>query len=337
MQSAESDTESQIHLKQTDTGIDLFSIEAAEEVSCPFQAAQILKWKHANTDFFAQRIVIKQGLNFISLEIRLEGPIPLKINFGQDLMVLGYVKSGWAKSNQSGNELEKLEPGQWFHYSNSNFCIDRTSPSAVSIDLFLCTRTLLNRLLQLGSDEIYTALKCFTSGSGNVPFNSGPMSAATFEIAQKISNSNRNGLRYRLQLEANALSWMAEALSLSQLARKKNDRSLSAYDRDAIEKIMQQIKEDPGREYSISELSSIGGINQHKLKSAFKTIYQQTAFSLLRQVRMDHAAQLLKSDRLSVIEVANEVGYSNASHFARAFKERHSLLPKAYQCLYRLT
>jgi AraC-like DNA-binding protein len=52
---------------------------------------------------------------------------------------------------------------------------------------------------------------------------------------------------------------------------------------------------------------------------------------------MNHAAELLKNDRLSVIQVANEVGYSNASHFARAFKDRHGLLPKAYQCLQRLS
>jgi AraC-like DNA-binding protein len=52
---------------------------------------------------------------------------------------------------------------------------------------------------------------------------------------------------------------------------------------------------------------------------------------------MDYAAGLLRDDRLSVIQVANEVGYSNASHFARAFKDRHQLLPKAYQCLHRLS
>ena len=72
------------------------------------------------------------------------------------------------------------------------------------------------------------------------------------------------------------------------------------------------------------------------LVSAFKEIVGSTAFTFLREVRMDYAAQLLKDDRHSVIQVANEVGYSNASHFARAFKNRHGLLPKAYQCLHRL-
>ena len=85
----------------------------------------------------------------------------------------------------------------------------------------------------------------------------------------------------------------------------------------------------------MAELCQLSGLNEHKLKSAFKRIHGKTTFGYLRELRMDYAASLLKQDRLSVIQVANEVGYSNASHFARAFKERHGLLPKAYQCLYR--
>ena len=73
-------------------------------------------------------------------------------------------------------------------------------------------------------------------------------------------------------------------------------------------------------------------MNEHQIKSAFEHIRGQTPFISLREVRIDYAAKLLKADRLSVIQVANQVDYPNANHFTRAFKDRHSLLPTAYQC-----
>jgi AraC-like DNA-binding protein len=162
------------------------------------------------------------------------------------------------------------------------------------------------------------------------------MKRSAFEASKQIANSSIDGLRHRLHLESNVLSWIAEILSQSE-NNNPIDRTLNANDRDAIDRIIAEMRNDPGREYSIHDLSKLGCLNEHKLKLAFKSTLGKTAFTFLREVRMDRAAELLKNDRHSVIQVANEVGYSNASHFARAFKDRHGLLPKAYQCLQRLS
>lgn len=50
---------------------------------------------------------------------------------------------------------------------------------------------------------------------------------------------------------------------------------------------------------------------------------------------MQRAERLLKEGDSSVLEIANAVGYSNPSHFARNFKEQIGLLPKRYQLLQR--
>jgi AraC-like DNA-binding protein len=46
---------------------------------------------------------------------------------------------------------------------------------------------------------------------------------------------------------------------------------------------------------------------------------------------MIEAKSLLEKQELTVIEIANVLGYSNPSHFSRAFKAMHNILPKAYQ------
>jgi AraC-like DNA-binding protein len=323
-------------LKRTDTGIIFQDDQTGSETFCPFQAAQTLSWSDTQSELSAGLVRIKQGLDYLSLQLRIDGPISINIDFVQERLVLGYVNSGWAKIVRIENNVEKLEPGQWFHFSNSKLCLDRTSSERAHIDLILCSQQLTRLLLDLDTDDSQIAeLEQFADKAVAVPFNSGQMNSSTFEASKKIANSSIDGLSHRLQLESNVISWIAEILSQSKNSNPVN-RTLNAHDHDAISRIIEEIKNDPGREYSIHELCKLGNLNEHKFKSAFKSIFGKTAFTYLREVRMDHAARLLKNDRHSVIQVANEVGYSNASHFARAFKDRHGLLPKAYQCLHRL-
>jgi AraC-like DNA-binding protein len=324
-------------LKRTNTGITLQGNQAGPTISCPFQPAQILSWNDSHSEFSGRLVSIKDGLDYLSLQLRIDSPLSINIDFTEERLVLGYVNSGWAKAEAIDGNVEKLEPGQWFRFSNSALCLDRTSAETAQIDLILCSQELTRLLLDIGTDtERLADLEQFANGAVAVPFNSGQMNSNAFEASKKIVNSSIDGLRHRLQLESNVLSWIAEILSQSE-NNNLIDRTLNANDRDAMNRIIEEIRNDPGREHSIHDLCKLGSLNEHKLKLAFKSILGKTAFTFLREVRMDHAAELLKNDRHSVIQVANEVGYSNASHFARAFKDRHGLLPKAYQCLQRLS
>ena len=51
----------------------------------------------------------------------------------------------------------------------------------------------------------------------------------------------------------------------------------------------------------------------------------------MQEARFEVAAQLLRESDKQVIEVAYAVGYSDPSHFARAFKRLAGVSPKVYQ------
>jgi len=305
-------------------------------MSCPFHKPEELEWHDALVQLKAQRTPLKSGLDHLSLQLTLEGTAPLKFEFDGHTLMLGFVASGWSKLQLNGDNVEKLETGQWFQISSERLSIDRTSSKGLQLEIFLCSREFAETLSALEPEHRLNALNDFRANKRNDSLRSGAMSADALAPAQAITRSSSGSIKDRLQLEANAFGWLAETLSQSANANQATTAGLNANDREAIDLITSAMEDDPSREYSMDELCAIGGINEHKLKSAFKHIHRKTAFSYLREVRMDYAAGLLREDRLSVIQVANEVGYSNASHFARAFKERHSLLPKAYQCLHRL-
>lgn len=50
----------------------------------------------------------------------------------------------------------------------------------------------------------------------------------------------------------------------------------------------------------------------------------------VRNVRLDKAAALLRESTLNITEVRYEVGYTNSSHFARAFKQKFGVSPSDY-------
>jgi AraC family transcriptional regulator len=49
------------------------------------------------------------------------------------------------------------------------------------------------------------------------------------------------------------------------------------------------------------------------------------------RLRMDLARRLLRESQKSVIAVANDVGYSNPSHFAQLFRKETGLSPTIYR------
>jgi AraC-like DNA-binding protein len=48
-------------------------------------------------------------------------------------------------------------------------------------------------------------------------------------------------------------------------------------------------------------------------------------------IRLQHAADLLSEERLTVSQISSLVGYSSPSYFSSAFKQKYRLSPKQYR------
>ncbi|MEO0508978.1 MAG: AraC family transcriptional regulator [Verrucomicrobiota bacterium] len=317
------------------TGITIDNSPQATALACPFHPAETYQTNEEHHQLQLTKTPIKTGLDYIALGIKHIGPSPWQLHWKSDALALGFVHKSWSRIRIEKDQIEKLEPGQWFCFSGEKLMIEQTSPKGVQIGIVLCSRNVTRYLLQLDPKQQHPILSGYAEEASAIPFRSDSMSKASLLAVSELTKSTPSGIGHRLQLESRILAWVAEILNQSTRGPENTNSGINSRDRDAIEEIIRAIETAPGHEYSLGELAEIGRVNEHKLKLAFKHIHGKTPFTYLREVRMDHAAQLLREDRLSVIEVANEVGYSNASHFARAFKEHHSLLPKAYQCLHR--
>jgi len=100
--------------------------------------------------------------------------------------------------------------------------------------------------------------------------------------------------------------------------------------RERVEQARGILKERLHDPPSLEELGKLVGCSQYYLSRLFSQETGLTIQQYLRQVRMERAAELLRSGQCNVTEAALEVGYSSLSHFSTVFHETFGCCPGLY-------
>lgn len=77
----------------------------------------------------------------------------------------------------------------------------------------------------------------------------------------------------------------------------------------------------------IPKLARMAAMSPSKLKTTFRDIYGLPIYQYFQKHRMNKAKAMLLSQKYTVKDVGMEVGYSNLSNFAKAFKKSFDQLP----------
>jgi AraC-like DNA-binding protein len=85
----------------------------------------------------------------------------------------------------------------------------------------------------------------------------------------------------------------------------------------------------PERAWSVSALAREVAMSRSPFAARFTALVGEPPLAYLTRWRMHLAMSLLRSDTLSVSEVARRVGYESAAAFSKAFKRRFGLAPGA--------
>jgi AraC-like DNA-binding protein len=99
---------------------------------------------------------------------------------------------------------------------------------------------------------------------------------------------------------------------------------------ERVEKVIALLREKLAEPPTLEEIGRMVGCSPFHLSRTFSTVTGRTIPQYLRQLRMEHAAKLLKSGKFNVTEAALEVGYSSLSHFSQAFHDTFGCCPGLY-------
>ncbi len=97
-----------------------------------------------------------------------------------------------------------------------------------------------------------------------------------------------------------------------------------------VEQVIFLLKQNLEEPPSLEELGRKIGCSHFYLSRIFSNHTGQTITQYLRRLRMEKAADLLRSGDYNVTEAAVEVGYSSLSHFSQAFHDAFGCCPGLY-------
>jgi AraC-like DNA-binding protein len=148
------------------------------------------------------------------------------------------------------------------------------------------------------------------------------------KIADIIENNKHEGIS-RLFLESKATELIA--LFIEKIFTRPLDEqiaSLNTQDVEKIFKVKSQLIKNISRTPPLKQLAEEIGFSESKLQKTFKQVFGKSIYQYALQEKMLIAKKMLQSKQYTVSEVGYELGYSNLSHFTKAFRKQFGLYPR---------
>ncbi|MEM7371383.1 MAG: tetratricopeptide repeat protein [Bacteroidota bacterium] len=113
---------------------------------------------------------------------------------------------------------------------------------------------------------------------------------------------------------------------------RPNEVSAVSMDQSFLKKVLESIESNLSDEqFSVEVLGKQVGLSVNHLNRKLSALIDQTAGKLIRSMRLQRAADLIKQEAASISEIAYDTGFSSPAHFTRSFKQQFGMSPTAYQ------
>ena len=118
---------------------------------------------------------------------------------------------------------------------------------------------------------------------------------------------------------------------LNLLENKLSHMYFSKMQIKRIKQIHAFLVEHFNEHYTIDYLSEHFEISPTVMKKCFKYVYGDSIYAYMKLYRLQVAERLLKETRLSIGEIAMQIGYTNTNKFTSAFSVKYGMPPTEYR------
>ena len=82
---------------------------------------------------------------------------------------------------------------------------------------------------------------------------------------------------------------------------------------------------------ALDEYAEMCTMSKYHFIRTFEKTVGATPLEYRNSIRMEHAAELLSEEKLSIDEISRMTGFTSQSYFSSAFKKRYGISPKQYR------
>jgi two-component system, sensor histidine kinase ChiS len=113
---------------------------------------------------------------------------------------------------------------------------------------------------------------------------------------------------------------------------KPSDVSPATVDQEFLQKVIKIIETHyDDEQFGVDKLSTEINMSISQLNRKLNALLDQPPGQLIRSLRLQRAADLLKQNSGSVAEVCYKVGFNDQAYFSRAFKKQFGISPSDYK------
>ena len=125
-----------------------------------------------------------------------------------------------------------------------------------------------------------------------------------------------------------AMQTLAKACLLRFAAHATEGAGARKLQHPAVEKAVELIAMNPARFRSAEELAGHCGISYSRFRKLFQEDQGESPSHMIWRLKTEHAVQLIRATGLTLSEVAEQCGFSNAFHLSRCVKESTGFSPR---------
>ncbi|MBP1534296.1 MAG: helix-turn-helix transcriptional regulator [Ruminococcus sp.] len=101
---------------------------------------------------------------------------------------------------------------------------------------------------------------------------------------------------------------------------------------DKVKEIHTLITGSLDKSFTAEELAKLSGMPPATLRKVFRAVYGTPIYQYIKSYKMKAAAAMLISERdMTIAEIAQRLGYDNASKFSAAFRDVMGVTPQSYR------
>lgn len=146
-------------------------------------------------------------------------------------------------------------------------------------------------------------------------------------ICQQLYKCKLKGDALNMYIHGKALEGLAHFIDYVYSNKEKPTVKLTTEDKIILEKIRILLEKKYANPPTIKQLTKLFPINQQKLITGFKSLYDMTILNYTQKIRMTKAIDYLKHEQLAIADIAKTVGYYGDGHFQKLFKKTYGITP----------
>jgi AraC family transcriptional regulator len=124
---------------------------------------------------------------------------------------------------------------------------------------------------------------------------------------------------------------MAAHLLTNYATRRYVFKEYDGLPKAKLKQAIEYINAHLGENVSLSDIATQLNMSQYHFSRLFKQSTGMPPHTYLIDRRVDRSKQLLRGTELTILEISNECGFANPSHFARCFRQQMGITPMQFR------